>query len=160
MFTELYDIVATSEKLTLELSKGPDGTMKVVIIPAAGKNAVPALSMPLAFCNTPAELDAGFAQAIKNYQAPRIELQKQVELTATLLGKAKADEAASALKALEQQKGKPNPAGKKNTPDADDDDEGVEGDDSNAGDDSPAPAVSTQESQVASGKTNLADYFE
>ncbi|MCU6502349.1 PRTRC system protein E [Rugamonas sp. A1-17] len=101
MFTALHEIIKAGDSLTLEVSPGPSGTMKVIVKPALGKAKIPELAMPLMLCATPAELDAGFLDAVMRYQAPRLDLAAQVSSTTALLGQAKKDQATRAVKALQ-----------------------------------------------------------
>lgn len=164
MFTELYELVKAGDKLTLELSKGPDDTMKVVVVPALGKTKVPALSTPMALCATPAELDAGFHTALMSYQTPRAELTKQVELTAALMSQAKATQAAQAVKALENKPAKPGAKVVASASEEHDDDD-VAGEDDQAETSRESSQNTADEQNLtkapeASGQTNLADLFD
>lgn len=99
MFTQLDSIITEETSLTLKLSRGANGTLKVCVMPTtSSKN--PALAQPLAMAATPAELDAGFADLITTYQTNRLSLTAQVAATAAILGEATKKASDKAVKAL------------------------------------------------------------
>lgn len=152
MFTALHEIIKAGDSLTLEVSPGPNGTMKVIVKPALGKAKIPELALPLVLCAMPAELDAGFLDAVMNYQAPRLELAAQVSATTALLGQAKKDQATKAVKAL-QSNATTSTATNLSSEGSDDDEDGEDTDENHA---PKAPQVVTSsESTPAQSGTNL-----
>lgn len=120
MFAQLDSIITEETSLTLKLSRGANGTLKVCIMPAtSGKN--PALAQPLALAATAEELDAGFADLITTYQANRLSLTAQVEATTAILGEATKASSAKAVKAIQSNASKP--AAKAEGGDHDEDDD-------------------------------------
>lgn len=100
MFTQLDSIITEETSLTLKLTRGANGTLKVVVMPTtSSKN--PALAQPLAMAATPAELDAGFAELIGTYQTNRLSLTAQVAATAAILGEATKNASDKAVKSLQ-----------------------------------------------------------
>jgi PRTRC genetic system protein E len=100
MFTQLDSIITEETSLTLKLTRGANGTLKVVVMPTtSSKN--PALAQPLAMAASPAELDAGFADLIGTYQANRLSLTAQVAATAAILGEATKKASDKAVKSLQ-----------------------------------------------------------
>lgn len=152
MFMQLDSIITEETSLTLKLTRGANGTLKVVVMPTtSSKN--PALAQPLAMAATPAELDAGFADLIGTYQANRLSLTAQVAATAAILGEATkkaSDKAVKSLKSKDTTKPVANATGS--------DGEGDEGDDDAVGDtiDTSAGTVSeAAPTQVASDQNDL-----
>jgi PRTRC genetic system protein E len=125
MFTELYQLIQDGTEIDIKVKAAQNGTIKVFVMPALGKNGLPAMATPLVLCATPAELDAGFATAIANYQASRGDLAAQVAITTNLLATAKQAQAASAVKALKNKAG--TPAKVTSTDDDDDSDDDGDG---------------------------------
>ena len=100
MFMQLDSIITEETSLTLKLTRGANGTHKVVVMPTtSSKN--PALAQPLAMAATPAELDAGFADLIGTYQTNRLSLTAQVAATAAILGEATRKASDKAVKSLQ-----------------------------------------------------------
>ena len=152
MFMQLDSIITEETSLTLKLTRGANGTLKVVVMPTtSSKN--PTLAQPLAMAATPAELDAGFADLIGTYQANRLSLTAQVAATAAILGEATkkaSDKAVKSLKSKDTTKPVANTTGS--------DGEGDEGDDDAVGDtiDTSAGTVSkAAPTQVASDQNDL-----
>lgn len=147
MFTALASILGANQSLDLSVS-APDasGLMKVIVKPklVSGMNA--ALAQPLALTGTPEELDADFAATLAQYGAERTSLQKQVEITTTIIAEAKKNEVGKATKALSQ-KGKPAPSA--SSKDAGKNDEGDDDDEVLGG----ATTGSVQESTPSSPST-------
>jgi PRTRC genetic system protein E len=124
MFMQLDSIITEETSLTLKLTRGTNGTLKVVVMPTTS-NKNPALAQPLAMAATPAELDAGFADLIGTYQANRLSLTAQVAATAAILGEATkkaSDKAVKSLKAKDTTKPDANATGGDGEPDDDNDD--------------------------------------
>lgn len=148
MFEQLHALVKSVEKLTITMSAGSDGTMTVCVIPnvVAGKD--PALAQPLVLRATPEELDAGFVDAVCQYQEVRVSLADQVAATTVVIEAAKKMQEAKAVKAV---KGKPvdsakTPAisessGDKGDSEDDGDGDGDGNDDGDAVKAPPAPVV-------------------
>ena len=113
MFLQLDSIITEETSLTLKLTRGANGTLKVVVMPtSSSKN--PALAQPLAMAATPAELDAGFADLIGTYQANRLSLTAQVAATTAILGEATkmaSDKAMKSLKSKDTAKPAANASG-------------------------------------------------
>jgi PRTRC genetic system protein E len=143
MFMQLDSIITEETPLTLKLTRGANGTLKVVVMPTtSSKN--PALAQPLAMAATPAELDAGFPDLIGTYQANRLSLTAQVAATAAILGEATkiaADKAVKSLKSKDTTKPAANATGENGENDeTDDTDRGDTIDTSASTASAPAPA--------------------
>jgi PRTRC genetic system protein E len=152
MFMQLDSIITEETSLTLKLTRGANGTLKVVVMPTtSSKN--PALAQPLAMAATPAELDAGFADLIGTYQANRLSLTAQVAATAAILGEATKKASDKAVKSLKS-KDTTKPAASATGSDG----EGDEGDDDADGDTINTSASTVSEAaptQVASDQNDL-----
>lgn len=124
MFLQLDSIITEETSLTLKLTRGANGTLKVVVMPtSSSKN--PALAQPLAMAATPAELDAGFADLIGTYQANRLSLTAQVAATTAILGEAAkmaSDKAVKSLKSKDTTKPAANASGDDDETDENNDD--------------------------------------
>lgn len=124
MFLQLDSIITEETSLTLKLTRGANGTLKVIVMPtSSSKN--PALAQPLAMAATPAELDAGFADLIGTYQANRLSLTAQVAATTAILGEATkvaSDKAMKSLKSKETTKPAGNASGDNDETDESNDD--------------------------------------
>jgi len=152
MFMQLDSIITEETSLTLKLTRGANGTLKVVVMPTtSSKN--PALAQPLAMAATPAELDAGFADLIGTYQANRLSLTAQVAATAAILGEATKKASDKAVKSLKS-KDTTKPAASATGSDG----EGDEGDDDADGDTINTLASTVSDAaptQVASDQNDL-----
>lgn len=124
MFLQLDSIITEETSLTLKLTRGANGTLKVVVMPtSSSKN--PALAQPLAMAASAAELDAGFADLIGTYQANRLSLTAQVAATTAILGEATkmaSDKAMKSLKSKETTKPAANASGDDDETDESNDD--------------------------------------
>jgi len=98
MFKELYPLLQKTE-LTLKLSPGPEGRIKVVVIPMTMNDKEPSLSKPLMVSATPDELDAGFGEAMAQFRTSRTSLEDQVRATTEALADAKKVQANKATSA-------------------------------------------------------------
>lgn len=149
MFVQLETILTDdTPSITLKLSRGANGTMKVCVMPATtSKN--PALAQPLALAAPAAELDEGFADLITTYQTNRQSLTAQVAATNAILGQATKTAADKAVKGL---KSKTVPS----TATADDGTGSDNGDDDKTGDtlDTAADAVAVAAPAAASQDQN------
>jgi len=101
MFEELFAL-ATSATLTMVLSADEKtGRMTINVIPKPKKDAdEPALTKALSLTATPAEFDAGFVDALKDYREVRQSLAEQAEATQEVLQAAKAASAKKAGEAM------------------------------------------------------------
>jgi PRTRC genetic system protein E len=148
MFSELVPLVRASEKVVLTLSMQGD-TMSVVVVPVVKNPADGALTTPLALAASPAELDAGFADAVSTVTDARQSLAEQAEATKSILDAAKSTQSAKATKALV----KASPTSTSSAADADDED----GEDGEGGA-TPGSVAKAEPAQAAEpAGTNLAD---
>lgn len=100
MFTELAALITGTQVLDITIGAvGADGRMKIIIKPQLEKGATTALAQPLALVATPEELDAEFATVLAQYSGDRLSLQKQIEVTKTILEQYKTAEVGKASKA-------------------------------------------------------------
>lgn len=101
MFTELYQLVKASKKITLVLSPAADNRLKVVVIPPVDSQNEKALAHPLSMVETPEVLDREFAVAIQDFHEARESLQEQLAATKVILEQKKSESLNKATKALE-----------------------------------------------------------
>lgn len=147
MFSELVPLVRASEKVVLTLTMQGE-TMSIVVVPVIKNPTDGALTTPLALSASPAELDAGFADAVATVTDARQSLAEQAEATKSILDAAKSTQSVKATKALV----KASPSSASSSADAsDEDDESDEG--ANAG--TEAKAEPAQPAEPAG--TNLSD---
>ncbi|MCK4118363.1 PRTRC system protein E [Ralstonia nicotianae] len=99
MFQALTPLVQASDRVVFTLSMQGE-QMKVVVAPVVSKPDDVALATPIALIAKPAELDAGFAQALADYTQARCDLREQVEATKAVLSAAAAKQSSKATKAL------------------------------------------------------------
>lgn len=150
MFSQLVPLVQSSEKVVLTLTMQGDA-MSVVVVPVIKNPTDGALMTPLALTASPAELDAGFADAVSAVTDAHLSLAEQAEATKSILDAAKSTQSAKATKALV----KASPTSTSSAVDADDEDgEGAEGS-AASGDEAKAEPVQPAES----AGTNLADFL-
>jgi PRTRC genetic system protein E len=102
MFQILEQLVRSTGKLSMTLRM--DGEQMVVVaIPQAGdsgKDKEAALNQPLVLTATPAELDAGFVDALTSYTGARRSLGEQVTATTAILQAAEQAQAGKAKRSL------------------------------------------------------------
>ncbi|WP_416047423.1 PRTRC system protein E [Cupriavidus basilensis] len=99
MFQQLATLLGSCEKLVLTLA--PKGEQMTVLVAPTVKGGTEAgLSLPLVLTATPAELDAGFLDALAGYTSSRRSLSEQVEATTAVLDAAKTAQTQIASKAI------------------------------------------------------------
>ncbi|CAG2159741.1 PRTRC system protein E [Cupriavidus numazuensis] len=148
MFSELVPLVRASEKVVLTLTMQGD-MMSVVVVPVVKNPTDGALATPLALSASPAELDAGFADAVSTVTDAHRSLAEQAEATKSILDAAKSTQSAKATKALI----KASPTSTSSEADANDED-GEDGE----GDAKPGNEAKAEPAQPAEPLgTNLAD---
>lgn len=99
MFQQLATLLGSCEKLVLTLAlKGEQ--MTVFVAPSVKGGAESGLSLPLVLTATPAELDAGFLDALAGYTTSRRSLSEQVEATTAVLDAAKTAQTQKASRAI------------------------------------------------------------
>lgn len=97
MFKALQPLLSSGIALTVKLSIGNEGKVKVVVIPMTANSKEAALSMPLLLSGTADELDSGFVDAITNFHGSRLSLEQQVQATSDALGFAQREQANKAV---------------------------------------------------------------
>ncbi|OJB08187.1 hypothetical protein BGV52_18205 [Burkholderia ubonensis] len=97
MFQELESLIRSAEKVVLSLAMEGDRIV-VVVIPSGGKDA--ALRQPLILKATAAELDEGFAAAVRSFSAAHQSLGEQVQATNAILEAQQQTQVKKAQKAL------------------------------------------------------------
>ncbi|MEK7898072.1 PRTRC system protein E [Burkholderia contaminans] len=97
MFQELESLIRSAEKVVLSLAMEGDRIV-VVVIPSGGKDA--ALRQPLILKASAAELDEGFAAAIRSFSAAHQSLGEQVQATNAILEAQQQTQVKKAQKAL------------------------------------------------------------
>ncbi|AOY97742.1 hypothetical protein BKK79_38135 (plasmid) [Cupriavidus sp. USMAA2-4] len=122
MFQELAALVQASEKVVLTLAMHGE-QMSVFVAPVVKNPAHAALATPLALSATPAELDAGFAEAVATVGVAHRSLAEQAEATAAVLKAATSQQSSKATKALAKANAPATQAGAQ----SDSDPEGDEG---------------------------------
>ncbi|RQM45202.1 PRTRC system protein E [Paraburkholderia bannensis] len=155
MFQQLEALVRETGKVTLMMKMAGD-QMSVVVMPCADSKES-ALRQPLVLTATPAELDAGFVQALQSFEGAHRSLAEQVSATTEILQAAEKSQAGKAQKALAKGS-KPALSAPKGASDDDADDandaDGTEGGgdttDSTQASDTPPPAQAGGD-----GKTDL-----
>lgn len=132
MFQSLEPLVRAVGKLTLSLRMDGEQMIVVAMPLPEGKDA--ALRQPLALSALPAELDAGFSDAVQRFTGVYRSLDEQVAATTAILQAAEKTSSGKAQKALAKG-GKPAlPAPSASTSASDDDESGEESDDEQSGD--------------------------
>ena len=143
MFQQLFDM-ATDTPLTVVLNGDKaTGLLTVVVMPRPANNGQPALATPLSLTATPADFEAGFADAVASYRKEHRSLAEQAEATAELLRAARDASAKKGSTATAKTGGKcvrPLPAPAASSSD-DDRSESNGGDDSDTAEATPAPAA-------------------
>ena len=109
MFQELYELARTSGALTMTVAAdAAAGKLTVIVSPKGGETKdEPALSTPLSLTATPAELDAGFFDALASYRTARTSLADQVAATTEVLAAAREASVAKGSKAVTKALPKP-----------------------------------------------------
>ncbi|CAG9208134.1 conserved hypothetical protein [Paraburkholderia tropica] len=152
MFQQLEALVRETGKVTLMMKMAGD-QMSVVVMPCADSKEA-ALRQPLVLTATPAELDAGFVQALQSFEGAHRSLAEQVSATTEILQAAEKSQAGKAQKALSKGSKPALPAPKGASDDDTDDADGTEGGgdttDSTQASDTPSPAQAGGD-----GKTDL-----
>lgn len=152
MFQQLEALVRETGKVTLMMKMAGD-QMSVVVMPCADSKEA-ALRQPLVLTATPAELDAGFVQALQSFEGAHRSLAEQVSATTEILQAAEKSQAGKAQKALSKGSKPALPAPKgasdDDTDDADDTEAGGDTTDSTQASDTPSPAQAGGD-----GKTDL-----
>ncbi|WP_410199319.1 PRTRC system protein E [Burkholderia cenocepacia] len=97
MFQELESLIRSAEKVVLSLAMEGDRIV-VVVIPSGGKDA--ALRQPLILKAPAAELDEGFAAAVRSFTAAHQSLGEQVQATNAILEAQQQTQVKKAQKAL------------------------------------------------------------
>ncbi|WP_321788207.1 PRTRC system protein E [Paraburkholderia sp. J94] len=152
MFQQLEALVRETGKVTLMMKMAGD-QMSVVVMPCADSKEA-ALRQPLVLTATPAELDAGFVQALHSFEGAHRSLAEQVSATTEILQAAEKSQAGKAQKALSKGSKPALPAPKgasdDDADDADDTERGDDTTDSTQASDTPPPAQAGGD-----GKTDL-----
>lgn len=152
MFQQLEALVRETGKVTLMMKMAGD-QMSVVVMPCADSKEA-ALRQPLVLTATPAELDAGFVQALQSFEGAHRSLAEQVSATTEILQAAEKSQAGKAQKALSKGSKPALPAPKgvsdDDADDADDTERGDDTTDSTQASDTPPPAQAGGD-----GKTDL-----
>lgn len=152
MFQQLEALVRETGKVTLMMKMAGD-QMSVVVMPCADSKEA-ALRQPLVLTATPAELDAGFVQALQSFEGAHRSLAEQVSATTEILQAAEKSQAGKAQKALSKGSKPALPAPKgvsdDDADDADDTEGGGDTTDSTQASDTPPPAQAGGD-----GKTDL-----
>ncbi|WP_321871218.1 PRTRC system protein E [Paraburkholderia tropica] len=152
MFQQLEALVRETGKVTLMMKMAGD-QMSVVVMPCADSKEA-ALRQPVVLTATPAELDAGFVQALQSFEGAHRSLAEQVSATTEILQAAEKSLAGKAQKALSKGSKPALPAPKGASDDDADDADGTEGGDdttdSTQASDTPPPAQADGD-----GKTDL-----
>lgn len=152
MFEQLEAFVRETGKVTLTLKMAGD-QMAVVMVPGSDSKEA-AMRQPLVLTASPAELDEGFADALRTFQGAHRSLAEQVSATTEILQAAEKSQAGKAHKALSKgsKPALPAPAPKADSNDEGDDDVADEGE----GNGQPAAAVQVTTSTASdAGQTDL-----
>ncbi|RQV14895.1 PRTRC system protein E [Burkholderia cenocepacia] len=139
MFQELESLIRSAEKVVLSLAMEGDRIV-VVVIPSGGKDA--ALRQPLILKASAAELDEGFAAAVRSFTAAHQSLGEQVQATNAILEAQQQTQVKKAQKALSKSS-TPAAAEAATVDDADDDGDG-EGAAAPSAAPTPSPAAAEQ----------------
>lgn len=157
MFQILEQLVRSTGKLSMTLRM--DGEQMVVVaIPQAGdsgKDKEAALNQPLVLTATPAELDAGFVDALTSYTGARRSLGEQVTATTAILQAAEQAQAGKAKRSLSKSStpALPAPAKRSASTQVSGEDEGEDAEDqaNDAGADAATESAQTSPAAGASG---------
>jgi PRTRC genetic system protein E len=161
MFVAIEPLLRACAKLTLSMQMKGDEMVVCVMPQGTAKDA--AMLQPLALTATPAELDAGFVQALVAYTGAHASLAEQVAATTAILDAAKGQQVSKATKTLAKGNGKTAiGSGDRASTDSADDDDGEEGDkgQGTASNDPAASASVSASPEPASSGTNLASLFD
>ncbi|MCA8002810.1 MULTISPECIES: PRTRC system protein E [Burkholderia] len=139
MFQELELLIRSAEKVVLSLAMEGDRIV-VVVIPSGGKDA--ALRQPLILKASAAELDEGFAAAVRSFTAAHQSLGEQVQATNAILEAQQQTQVKKAQKVLSKSS-TPAAAQASTADDADDDGDG-EGAAAPSAAPTPSPAAAEQ----------------
>lgn len=139
MFQELEPLIRSAEKVVLSLAMEGDRIV-VVVIPSGGKDA--ALRQPLILKALAAELDEGFAAAVRSFTAAHQSLGEQVQATNAILEAQQQTQVKKAQNALSKSS-TPAAAEAATAGDADDDGDG-EGAAALSAAPTPSPAAAEQ----------------
>lgn len=96
MFTQLDRLLDDCTEVKLKITRGPEGKLKVYVMPSAKNATERAAAQPQAVCGTPEELDEGFAAVLEAFVASRSNLAQQVQVTQAAHAKAAAGQTAAA----------------------------------------------------------------
>lgn len=100
MFQVIEQLVRSAGKLSMTLRMDGDQMVIVAIPQADSKDKEAALRQPLVLTGLPAELDAGFADALTSYAGARRSLVEQVAATTAIIEAAEKDQAGKAKKTI------------------------------------------------------------
>ena len=100
MFLALEALTREVGKISLSLTV-KDDTMVVVVIPQ-GESKEAALRQPLVLTGIPAELEAGFIEAVQSFSTAHRSLTEQVAATTAILQASEKSQAGKAQKALQK----------------------------------------------------------
>jgi PRTRC genetic system protein E len=163
MFQVLEQLVRATGKLAITLRMDGDQMVVVSIPQTDGKDKEAALRQPLVLTGSPAELDAGFAEALASYAGARRSLVEQVAATTAIIEAAEKDQAGKAKKTLARGSKPALPAPSKgstsNGEPEDEDNEADEGGDSSGAtvQSSPAAGAAVTGKPAGTDMTSLLD---
>ena len=100
MFQALEQLVRSAGKLLVTLRMDGEQMVVVAVPQTDGKDKEAALRQPLVLTGSPAELDAGFADALASYAGARLSLVEQVAATTAIIEAAEQDQAGKAKKTI------------------------------------------------------------
>lgn len=149
IFTKIAELLAGNTAVTL-LVTGNKDALNVTLIPKPSKTGegVEALGTPMILSGTAAELDAGFADLIGQFDVKQKSLAEQFEATAAVIEaakKASSEKAAKAVtstaKSAAKKPGATAAAAEDDVPSGDDDDAQPQGDGAKASADAQQPAT-------------------
>ena len=107
MFQQLFDMSAETPLTVVLNGDKATGLLTVVVMPRPANNGEPALATPLSLTATPADFEAGFAEAVAAYRKEHRSLAEQAEATAELLRAARDASAKKGSTATARASGKP-----------------------------------------------------
>lgn len=163
MFQVLEQLVRSTGKLSVTLRMDGDQMVVVAIPQTDGKDKEAALRQPLVLTGMPAELDAGFAEALVSYAGARRSLVEQVAATTAIIQAAEQDQAGKAKKTIAKNSKPALPAPSKastsNGEPEDEDNEAEVGGNSSeaAGQSSPAAEVTAAAKRAGTDMNSLLD---
>ncbi|MFL9876480.1 PRTRC system protein E [Paraburkholderia megapolitana] len=100
MFQALEALTREVGKISLSMTV-KDDTMVVVVVPQ-GESKEAALRQPLVLAGSPAELEAGFGEAVQSFSTAHRSLADQVAATTAILQASEKSQAGKAQKALQK----------------------------------------------------------